>query len=119
MLKPEIIKADTAQDYDSLKRQFFALTKFCESKMHQCNIYSQKLAEYDKDALLSRNEMLNSEREINAILTQENEDKDKRIAELENHLSSLEFRIEGLKEELDEERNPHRGGIRLLGESDE
>ena len=41
--------------------------------MHQCQIYSQKLAEYDRELLISSIEEINSQREMNAILTQENE----------------------------------------------
>ena len=73
MLKPEILKAKPSPDYDNLKRQFFALKTLCESKMHQCQIYSQKLAEYDRESLISSKGEINSQREMNAILTQENE----------------------------------------------
>lgn len=88
MLKPEILKAEPAQDYENLKRQFFALKRLCESKMHQCQFYSQKLADYDREAVISRNEALNSEREMNAILTQENEALSAENEALKGQLSS-------------------------------
>ena len=83
MLIPETLKASPAENYDDLKRQFFALRKLCESKTKQCSIYSKKLAEYDRESVIARNEVLNSEREMNAQLTAELEKVEQRCAELE------------------------------------
>lgn len=71
MLNPNSLKAKPADNYDDLKKQFFALKKFCESKIKQCSIYSNKLAEYDRESLIARNEALESEKEMNAQLTEE------------------------------------------------
>lgn len=86
MLKPEMLKALPDEDYENLKKQFFALKKLCESKIHQCQIYSKKLSEYDRESVIARNEALNSEREMNAQLTAELEKVEQRCAELEQDL---------------------------------
>ncbi len=83
MLKPEMLKALPDEDYENLKKQFFALKKLCESKIHQCQIYSKKLSEYDRESVIARNEALNSEREMNAQLTAELEKVEQRCAELD------------------------------------
>ena len=83
MLIPETLKASPAENYEDLKRQFFALRKLCESKIKQCSIYSKKLAEYDRESVIARNEALNSEREMNAQLTAELEKVEQRCEELE------------------------------------
>jgi len=85
MLVPNDLKAVPAENYDDLKRQFFALKKLCESKMKQCSNYAKKLAEYDRESVIARNEALNSEREMNAQLTSELNKADERIAELESY----------------------------------
>ena len=64
MLNPNSLKAKPADNYDDLKKQFFALKKFCESKIKQCSIYSNKLAEYDRESLIARNEALESDKEM-------------------------------------------------------
>lgn len=84
MLKPESLKAKPADNYEDLKLQFFALKKICESKIEQCSIYSRKLEEYDRETVISRNEALESEREMNAQLTEELEKASERIRELES-----------------------------------
>ena len=84
MLIPETIKAKPADNYKDLKRQFLALKKICESKIYQCSVYSKKLAEYDREAIIARNEALESEREMNAQLTEELEKANERIVELES-----------------------------------
>ena len=86
MLKPELLKAKPADNYEDLKRQFFALKMLCESKINQCSIYSKKLAEYDRETLIARNEALESEREMNAQLTDEIEKANERIVYLESVL---------------------------------
>jgi small-conductance mechanosensitive channel len=89
MLKPEMLKALPDEDYENLKKQFFALKKLCESKIHQCQIYSKKLSEYDRESVIARNEALNSEREMNAQLTAELEKVEQRCAELESENKRL------------------------------
>ena len=84
MLKPESLKAKPADNYEDLKRQFFALKGICESKINQCDIYSRKLAEYDLESVIARNEAIESEREMNAQLTEELEKANERIVELES-----------------------------------
>jgi hypothetical protein len=71
MLNPNSLKAKPADNYDDLKKQFFALKNLCESKIKQCSIYSNKLAEYDRESILARSEALESEKEMNAQLTEE------------------------------------------------
>jgi len=84
MLKPESLKAKPADNYEDLKRQFFALKRLCESKINQCDIYSRKLAEHDLESVIARNEAIESEREMNAQLTEELEKANERIVELES-----------------------------------
>ena len=83
MLNPNSLKAKPADNYDDLKKQFFALKNLCESKIKQCSIYSNKLAEYDRETIIARNEALESEREMNAQLTDEIEKANERVRELE------------------------------------
>ncbi len=84
MLKPKSLKAKPADNYKDLKRQFFALKKLCELKFHQCSAYSRKLAEYDRESVIARNEAIESEREMNAQLTEELEKANERIVELKS-----------------------------------
>lgn len=86
MLVPNDLKAVPAENYDDLKRQFFALKKLCESKMKQCSNYAKKLAEYDRESLIAGNEALESEREMNAQLTEDLEAANERVKELEGQL---------------------------------
>lgn len=84
MLVPNTLKAKPSENYDGLIKQFFALKKLCESKMKQCSHYSKKLAEYDRESLIAGNKALESEREMNAQLTEELEKANERIVELES-----------------------------------
>ena len=86
MLKPESLKAKPADNYEDLKRQFFALKRLCESKINQCDIYSRKLAEHDLESVIARNEAIESEREMNAQLTDEIAKANERIVYLESAL---------------------------------
>lgn len=83
MLNPNSLKAKPADNYDDLKKQFFALKNLCESKIKQCSIYSNKLAEYDRESILARSEALESEKEMNAQLTEELAKANERVKELE------------------------------------
>ncbi len=89
MLKPEMLKAPPAEDYEGLRKQFLALKMLYASKAHQCQIYSKKLAEYDRESVIARNEALNSEREMNAQLTTELEKAEKRAEELEQWIAGI------------------------------
>lgn len=84
MLNPNSLKAKPADNYDDLKKQFFALKNLCESKIKQCSIYSNKLAEYDRESILARSEALESEKEMNAQLTEELAKANERVAKLES-----------------------------------
>lgn len=86
MLVPNTLKAVPAENYDDLKKQFFALKKLCESKIKQCSNYSKKLDEYDRESLIAGNKALESEREMNAQLTEELEAANERVKELEGQL---------------------------------
>ncbi|MGE6417990.1 hypothetical protein ACQKDY_09700 [Alteromonas macleodii] len=86
MLVPNTLKAKPSENYDGLIKQFFALKKLCESKIKQCSNYSKKLAEYDRESLIAGNEALESEREMNAQLTEELEAANERVKELEGQL---------------------------------
>lgn len=90
MLVPNTLKAKPSENYDGLIKQFFALKKLCESKIKQCSNYSKKLAEYDRESLIAGNEALESEREMNAQLTEELEAANERVRELEERCSSHE-----------------------------
>lgn len=89
MLVPNTLKAKPSENYDDLKKQFFALKTLCESKIKQCSNYSKKLAEYDRESLIARNEALESEKEMNAQLTEELAKANERVRELENELSQI------------------------------
>lgn len=111
MLAPNALKAVPAENYDGLKRQFFALKKLCESKMEQCLFYSKQLAEYDRESLIAGNEALESEREMNAQLTEELEAANERVRELEDRCSSHEkdmFRQCVFMEKTAEKLEQHR-----------
>jgi len=84
MLNPNSLKAKPADNYDDLKKQFFALKNLCESKIKQCSIYSNKIAEYDRESILARSEALESEKEMNAQLTEELAKANERVRELES-----------------------------------
>ncbi len=87
MLIPETLKAKPADNYKDLKRQFLALKKLCESKIKQCSIYSNKIAEYDRESILARSEALESEKEMNAQLTEELAKANERVEHLEQCIS--------------------------------
>ena len=89
MLVPNTLKAKPSENYDDLKKQFFALKTLCESKIKQCSNYSKKLAEYDRESLIARNEALESEKEMNAQLTEELAKANERIEELERYNAGL------------------------------
>lgn len=88
MLNPNSLKAKPADNYDDLKKQFFALKNLCELKIKQCSIYSNKLAEYDRESLIARNEALESEKEMNAQLTEELAKANERVSELEKQFET-------------------------------
>ena len=104
MLVPETLKTKPSDNYDDLKRQFFALRNLCESKIKECSIYSNRLAEYDRQSLIARNEAIESEREMNAQLTYELEAANERIRELEKHVSDFNEQTSKIAEKLGEER---------------
>ena len=109
MLNPNSLKAKPADNYDDLKKQFFALKNLCESKIKQCSIYSNKLAEYDRESLIARNEALESEREMNAQLTEELAKANERVALLERvekiFNESPELTFENVKGMFNDELN--------------
>ena len=109
MLNPNSLKAKPADNYDDLKKQFFALKNLCESKIKQCSIYSNKLAEYDRESLIARNEALESEREMNAQLTEELAKANERVALLERvekiFNESPELTFENVKVMFNDELN--------------
>ncbi len=103
MLNPNSLKAKPADNYDDLKKQFFALKNLCESKIKQCSIYSKKLAEYDRETIIARNEALESEREMNAQLTDEIEKANEREKRLEKILQRYESeQLQPLKQRVKE-----------------
>lgn len=113
MLNPNSLKAKPADNYDDLKKQFFALKNLCESKIKQCSIYSNKLAEYDRESLIARNEALESEREMNAQLTEEIAKANDRVKELEVRYSELRNKvgISSANIELEMNNKNHRNKI--------
>ena len=104
-LPPEILKANPAESYDDLKRQFFALKRLCESKMKQCAIYSSKLADYDREALIASNENLSSERDMNAQLTSELMSAEAKIKQLERERDELKRHSEEVADVIGFPRN--------------
>lgn len=87
MLNPNSLKAKPADNYDDLKKQFFALKNLCESKNKECSIYSKKLAEHERESILARSEALESEKEMNAQLTEELAKANERVKHLEKCIS--------------------------------
>ena len=92
MLNPNSLKAKPADNYDDLKKQFFALKNLCESKIKQCSIYSNKLAEYDRESILARSKALESEKEMNAQLTEELAKANERVEELERFQEEVAYK---------------------------
>lgn len=88
MLNPNSLKAKPADNYDDLKKQFFALKNLCESKNKECSIYSKKLAEHERESILARSEALESEKEMNAQLTEELAKANERVSELEKQFET-------------------------------
>lgn len=105
MLIPETLKAKPADNYKDLKRQFLALKKLCESKIKQCSIYSNKLAEYDRESILARSEALESEKEMNAQLTEELAKANERVKELEKELKESEDDLDAAEQQLSSYEN--------------
>lgn len=113
MLVPNTLKAKPSENYDDLIKQFFALKKLCESKMKQCSNYSKKLAEYDRESIIAGNEALESEREMNAQLTEELEAANERVKELEARYAELRNKVGISSDNIELEMNNknHRNKI--------
>jgi hypothetical protein len=63
--------AKPAEDYDNLKKQFFALRSLANSLQDSLNFYQKQDYDLSKERLDSLEKLLESELEMNAILTEE------------------------------------------------
>lgn len=75
-----------SEDYDLLKKQFYSLQGLLKTQQEQLRVMRQREAEQTKDALIIGMENLNSEREMNAILTEENERLQKEVEQLKDYI---------------------------------
>ena len=64
----EIIAAD---NYDDLKIQFNALRALLGSKIAQIQVYEKRIKEFSLDRIIQLEAELESQKEMNAILTEE------------------------------------------------
>lgn len=93
----EFIKANPHEDYDMLRRQFLSLKSMCNSMGEQLSYYRGKSYETGEKHLTSLKESLDSEKAMNAKLTEEIECNHSLILELKERL------------EIDQDRVTHDG----------
>lgn len=65
------LKTKPSDDYKLLRRQFSALKNICNAQAQQISIYDKKTWELGEKRLSALQESLDSEKEMNAILTEE------------------------------------------------
>ncbi len=68
-MKFDNIKA--SDKYDELKIQFNALKRWAESQQAQIKLYRERIKEFSVERVIELEAELESEREMNAILTEE------------------------------------------------
>jgi len=57
--------------YEGLKIQFFALKRIIVSKQAQIQVYEKRIKEFNVDRIIQLEAELESQKEMNAILTEE------------------------------------------------
>lgn len=68
-------KIDLAKDYDGLRIQFNALKTIAISQQTQLEYYQKRVKEFSTERIILLEAELESQKEMNAILTQELETK--------------------------------------------
>ena len=66
-----IDKIIAADNYDDLKRQFNALKRILASKQAQIQVYEKRIKEFSPERIIQLEAELESQKEMNAILTEE------------------------------------------------
>jgi len=66
-----IEKIIAADNYDDLKRQFNALKRILASKQAQIQVYEKRIKEFSPERIIQLEAELESQKEMNAILTEE------------------------------------------------
>ncbi len=72
-----IKNAKPADTYEGLKTQFFALKRLLQSKEVEVDVYRKRITEFRVERIIELEAELASEKEMNAILTEELELKQK------------------------------------------
>ena len=67
----DIDKIIAADNYDDLKRQFNALRVLLGSKLAQIQVYEKRIKEFSPERIIQLEAELESQKEMNAILTEE------------------------------------------------
>ena len=67
----ELENAKPHATYEGLKIQFFALKRIIVSKQAQIQVYEKRIKEFNVDRIIQLEAELESEKEMNAILTEE------------------------------------------------
>jgi hypothetical protein len=72
-------KLQPAENYEGLKRQFLALKRILHCKEEEVRIYRERVKEFNLDRIIELESELESQKEMNSILT----------LELESYLNKL------------------------------
>ena len=72
-----IKNAKPADSYEGLKTQFFAIKKILQSKEVEVEVYRKRIKEFRFDRIIELEAELESQKEMNSILTEELELKQK------------------------------------------
>jgi hypothetical protein len=67
----DIEKIIAADNYDDLKIQFNALRRLLGSKIAQIQVYEKRIKEFNPERIIQLEAELESQKEMNAILTEE------------------------------------------------
>ena len=65
------------ESYEGLKTQFFCLKRLLQSKESEVEIYRKRISEFSTERIIKLEAELESQKEMNAILTEELENKNK------------------------------------------
>ena len=69
--RKDLIDAEPAEDYNLLKKQFNSLKMLCNSMENQLSYYRNKDYQLSEFKLQQLEEKLESEKQMNAVLTEE------------------------------------------------
>jgi hypothetical protein len=67
--------AKPSESYEGLKTQFFALKRMLQSKQAEVDVYYKRIKEFRIERIIELEAELESQKEMNAILTKELESK--------------------------------------------